>query len=802
MGSIQCALFNLPGMSNGCVVSSTDIRTCKGSLLKLVVKKAHYYETRKIVARVGRMGARMEGAGIETGKGGGAAVGVAVKDEGLSLKVLKGSPLPFGSTARDGGVNFAIHSTRATSVTLCLFTLSDLQKGVVTKKIPLDPLLNKTGDVWHAFLPGTFEDLLYGYKVDGQYCPEEGQRYNPSCILLDPYAKVVISRGEYGVLGSGGNCWPQMAGMVPVPDDEFDWEGDLPLKLPQRDLFIYEMHVRGFTNHNSSRVNYPGTYLGMVEKLEHLKELGVNAIELMPCQEFNELEYYSYNPVMGDHKMNFWGYSTINFFSPMIRYAAAGVRNCGRDAIHEFKMLVREAHKRGIEVLMDVVFNHTAEGNEMGPTLSFRGLDNGVYYMLAPRGEFYNYSGCGNTFNCNHPIVRRFIVDCLRYWVIEMHVDGFRFDLASIMTRASSLWDGANVFGNDTERDFLTTGTPLNEPPLIDMISNDPVLHGVKLIAEAWDIGGLYQVGSFPHWGIWSEWNGQYRDIVRQFIKGTDGLAGAFAQCICGCPHLYQEGGRKPWHSINFVCAHDGFSLADLVSYNQKHNLANGEDNNDGEDHNNSWNCGEEGELVSLPVQHLRQRQMRNFIVCLMVSQGVPMLTMGDEYGHTKGGNNNTYCHDNYVNYFRWDKKEKSKTGFFNFCGLLAKFRSECESLGLEDFPTAERLQWHGHQPETADWSESSRFVAFTIVDSIKGELYIAFNTSHLPVLVTLPTRPGFKWKPLVDTSKASPYDFLADDLPNRSIAIAQYAQFLNANIYPMSSYSSIILVLNPDGDF
>lgn len=412
MGSIQCAVFNLPGIPHDRLVSSTDFRTCKGALLKLGAKKAHYYETRKGVAKVGRVGARMEGAGVETEKG--AAAGVIVKDEGLSFKVLKGSPLPFGSTARNGGVNFAVHSTQATSVTICLFTLSDLEKGVISKKIPLDPLLNKTGDVWHAFLPGTFEDLLYGYEVDGQYCPEEGQRYDPSCILLDPYARAVISRGEYGVLGSGGNCWPQMAGMVPIPDDEFDWDGDLPLKLPQRDLFIYEMHVRGFTNHNSSRVNYPGTYLGMVEKLEHLKELGVNAIELLPCQEFNELEYYSYNPVMGDYKMNFWGYSTINFFSPMTRYAAAGVKNCGRDAIKEFKILVREAHKRGIEVLMDVVFNHTAEGNEMGPTLSFRGLDNGVYYMLAPRGEFYNYSGCGNTFNCNHPVVRRFIVDCLR----------------------------------------------------------------------------------------------------------------------------------------------------------------------------------------------------------------------------------------------------------------------------------------------------------------------------------------------------------------------------------------------------
>ncbi|GLJ10540.1 hypothetical protein SUGI_0130070 [Cryptomeria japonica] len=746
---------------------------------------------------VKRMEGEVRSVRTETESGG----SVAVKEEGFSVKVLKGSPLPFGTTARDGGVNFAVHSSRATSVTICLFTLSDLHKGKVTKQIPLDPLLNKTGDVWHTFLAGKFDGMLYGYQVDGEYCPEEGHRYDASCILLDPYAKAVISREEYGVLGPGGNFWPQMAGMVPVPDDEFDWQGDLPLKLPQKDLFIYEMHVRGFTKHGSSNVNHPGTYLGLVEKLKHLKELGVNAIELMPCQEFNELESYSYNSVMGDYKMNFWGYSTINFFSPMIRYAASGVKNCGRDAIKEFKMLVREAHKHGIEVFMDIVFNHTAEGNDMGPILSFRGLDNSVYYMLAPRGEFYNYSGCGNTFNCNHPIVRRFIVDCLRYWVIEMHIDGFRFDLASIMTRACSLWNGENVFGNDIEGDFLTTGTPLNEPPLIDMISNDPVLRGVKLIAEAWDTGGLYQVGNFPHWGIWSEWNGQYRDITRQFIKGTDGLTGAFAQCLCGSPHLYQEGGRKPWHSVNFVCAHDGFSLADLVSYNQKHNLANGEENNDGEDHNNSWNCGEEGELVGLPVQRLRHRQMRNFIVCLMVSQGVPMLTMGDEYGHTKGGNNNTYCHDNNVNYFRWDKKDTSQAAFFKFCSLMAKFRSECESLGLEDFPTAERLQWHGHQPEMPDWSESSRFVAFTMVDSKKRELYVAFNTSHLPVIITLPERPGFKWEPYVDTSKVPPYDFLADDLPNRATVMKQYDQFLNAGIYPMLSYSSIILVLSVDGN-
>uniref|UniRef100_A0A7N0UUS6 Glycosyl hydrolase family 13 catalytic domain-containing protein n=1 Tax=Kalanchoe fedtschenkoi TaxID=63787 RepID=A0A7N0UUS6_KALFE len=452
-----------------------------------------------------------------------------------------------------------------------------------------------------------------------------------------------------------------------------------------------------------------------------------------------------------------------------------------------------------MQVIMDVVFNHTAEGNENGPILSFRGVDNSVYYMLTPKGEFYNYSGCGNTMNCNHPVVRQFILESLRYWVTDFHVDGFRFDLASIMTRGSSLWDAVNVCGSKVEGDMVTTGTPLNCPPLVDMISNDPILSGVKLIAEAWDAGGLYQVGTFPHWGVWSEWNGKYRDVVRQFVKGTDGFSGAFAECLCGSPSLYQEGGRKPWNSINFVTAHDGFTLADLVTYNEKHNTANGEENNDGENHNNSWNCGQEGEFASSYVKRLRKRQMRNFFLCLMVSQGVPMIYMGDEYGHTKGGNNNTYCHDNYINYFRWDKMEESSSDFFRFCRLMSTFRQESESLGLDDFLTAERLQWHGYLPQNPDWSESSRFVAFTLKDSIKGEFYVAFNASHMPVTIGLPERPGYKWEPLVDTGKEPPYDFLTADLPERDTAIKQYCHFLDANLYPMVSYSSIILLLVED---
>ncbi|XP_043712681.1 isoamylase 1, chloroplastic isoform X4 [Telopea speciosissima] len=750
---------NLYSHSNSRQERWTICKKRRKDLTVRVIQRGSESSTRSLAVKASDGGVEVETAVVE-------------KPRVRTFEVYRGNPMPFGAIAQDDGVNFAIHSSGAESATLCLISLSDLQEqNRVTEQISLDPLSNKTGDVWHVFLKGNFEDMLYGYKFDGKFSPEEGHYFDPSRIVLDPYAKAVISRTEYGAYGPEDNCWPQMAGMVPSPDRKFDWEGDLPLKYYQKDLIIYEMHVRGFTRHESSMSRFPGTYLGIVEKLDHLKELGINCIELMPCQEFNELEYFSYNSVLGDYKLNFWGYSTVNYFSPMIRYSSSGILNCGRNAINEVKVLVREAHKRGIEVIMDVVFNHTAEGNENGPILSFRGVDNSVYYMLAPKGEFYNYSGCGNTFNCNHPVVRQFIVDCLRYWVTEMHVDGFRFDLASILTRSSSLWDAVNVYGNPIEGDLLTTGTPLSSPPLIDMISNDPILCGVKLIAEAWDTGGLYQVGTFPHWGIWSEWNGKYRDIVRQFIKGTDGFSGAFAECLCGSPNLYQGGGRKPWNSINFVCAHDGFTLADLVTYNKKHNLANGEDNNDGENHNNSWNCG----------------------------QGVPMIYMGDEYGHTKGGNNNTYCHDNYINYFRWDKKEESSSDFFRFCCLMTKFRRECESLGLYDFPTAERLQWHGHTLGMPDWSETSRFVAFSLIDSVHREIYVAFNTSHLPVIVTLPERPGYRWEPLVDTSKPSPFDFLSEDLSERDAAIKQYAHFLDANSYPMLSYSSIILLLSLD---
>ncbi|AQK51280.1 Sugary1 [Zea mays] len=759
---------------------------------------------------------------------------------GGACRVLAGMPAPLGATALRGGVNFAVYSSGASAASLCLFAPGDLKAHT--------PVLK-----WTEFSVFLLHGMLYGYRFDGVFAPERGQYYDVSNVVVDPYAKAVVSRGEYGVPAPGGSCWPQMAGMIPLPYNKFDWQGDLPLGYHQKDLVIYEMHLRGFTKHNSSKTKHPGTYIGAVSKLDHLKELGVNCIELMPCHEFNELEYFS-----SSSKMNFWGYSTINFFSPMARYSSSGIRDSGCGAINEFKAFVREAHKRGIEVIMDVVFNHTAEGNEKGPILSFRGIDNSTYYMLAPKGEFYNYSGCGNTFNCNHPVVREFIVDCLRYWVTEMHVDGFRFDLASILTRGCSSLLKHGMQEVSIKLVSFLTGTfgqsgmerDLKLFKILTLVSSRGksviwsgkwiqfgIMDGTRIYVQAqlsnrlravWgqvpvpvfkllkklaprnlslgylDLIILFfvleKLGSERPTLRTSQPNCfYYRDTVRQFIKGTDGFAGAFAECLCGSPQLYQAGGRKPWHSINFVCAHDGFTLADLVTYNSKYNLSNGEDNRDGENHNLSWNCGEEGEFASLSVRRLRKRQMRNFFVCLMVSQGVPMFYMGDEYGHTKGGNNNTYCHDHYVNYFRWDKKEEQSSDLYRFCRLMTKFRKECESLGLEDFPTSERLKWHGHQPGKPDWSEASRFVAFTMKDETKGEIYVAFNTSHLPVVVGLPERSGFRWEPVVDTGKEAPYDFLTDGLPDRAVTVYQFSHFLNSNLYPMLSYSSIILVLRPD---
>lgn len=754
---------------------------------------------------------------------------------------MVGKPEPLGAhlDPQRSAVNFAVFSASASAVSLCLFTEDDLRQGRVTHEIQLNPEINRTGDIWHVMVPRIQPGMLYGFRVTGDHQSLDptapGHRFDPAAVVLDPYAETILSRRTYGEMGpqlaygSEGvlglmPTWPQAASFVPSAEDEpFDWEGDRPLNLPMEQLVIYEMHVRGFTQDPRSGVKGRGTYEGMVEKLDYLQKLGVNALELLPVQEFNELEYYTPIPGSDQYRYNFWGYSTVGYFAPMSRFSQAAAEGKGGNAIkNEFKTLIKECHKRGMEVILDVVFNHTAEGNEKGPTLSFRGLDNRIYYMMAPGGEYYNYSGCGNTLNCNQPVVRQFILDCLKYWVEEYHVDGFRFDLASILTRAHSAWhpdlpaeepkdmeveltldesfEGTPVIvvppappsgpivsaegGYMTDGAGQATGTPLPDPPLIQAISEDPVLRNTKMIAEAWDCDGLNQVGAFPHYGgRWAEWNGRFRDVVRNFIKGTDGnWAGDFASVMCGSPNVYAEkeagendwwgrnggkqwrGSRGPTASINFITAHDGFTLADLVSYNEKHNEANGEQNRDGESHNNSWNCGEEGPTTKWEVQRLRQRQMRNHVAALLLAHGVPMVLMGDEYGHSKGGNNNTYCHDSMLNWLNWQQAEEDAYGLSRFMRLMIGIRSRHSQLQRTKYVNQGEIEWHGVEPLQPDWSETSRLVAFTQAGGSGSGIYVAFNTSHKAIVLKLPKWGGRIWQPLVDTSKVSPYDVLVAD--------------------------------------
>ena len=477
----------------------------------------------------------------------------------------------------------------------------------------------------------------------------------------------------------------------------------------------------------------------------------------MPLFEFNENECLLRNPETDGQLLNYWGYSTCNFFSPMNRYGTGN-----RSVLTEFKMLVKELHANGIEVILDVVYNHTNEGNQSGPIVSFKGLENAVYYMLAPNGEYYNFTGCGNTFNCNHPVVRELIRDSLRYWVTEMHVDGFRFDLASILVRSHD-------------------GIPLSNPPLIEAITHDPILANTKLIAEAWDAGGLYQVGTFPAMGKWAEWNGKYRDEVRSFIKGSEGAAGKFATRLGGSEDLYGKG-RLPIHSINFITAHDGFTLADLVSYNEKHNLANGEENRDGDNNNLSWNCGVEGATEDPAILTLRERQRKNFLVALMVSQGVPMILMGDEYGHTKNGNNNTWAHDSRINWFQWDTLEASQP-FFRFFQKIIAFRKAHSVLIRSRFLGPQEITWHGLEPEKADWGGSSSFLACSLTDTLKNyTLYIAFNAFHQEMAPRLPQRRK-PWRRYVYTALLSPQDVVeeegAEEVKEETFTLAPYSALI-----------------------
>jgi isoamylase len=536
-----------------------------------------------------------------------------------------------------------------------------------------------------------------------------------------------------------------------IPFDDFDWEDDRPLEISPEDRIIYEMHVRSFTRHPSSEIKHPGTFAGVREKIPYLKELGINAIELMPIFEFDEFENSRPNPQTGETLYNYWGYSTVGFFAPKAGYAATGKLGMQVD---ELKALVKELHRNGIEIILDVVFNHTAEGNENGPYISFRGIDNQTYYMLTPDGYYFNFSGCGNTLNCNNPIVRNLVLDCLRYWASEYHIDGFRFDLASILGRDP--W-----------------GAPLTNPPLLESLAFDPILAKCELIAEAWDAGGLYQVGSFPAYGRWAEWNGKYRDAIRKFIKGN-GSVGEMAQRLQGSPDLYAWCGRAPATSINFITAHDGFTLADLVSYNDKHNEANGENNQDGANDNDSWNCGWEGATDDPAINALRKRQMRNAIALLMVSQGVPMILMGDEVGRTQNGNNNTYCHDSELNWLDWKLLDQNSDLFRFFKHCIAFRKSHPVLRNRQHFQNQDYvgsgyadITWHGTQPWHADWSPFSHTLAFMLCGKHAREgtvednyIYVAMNMHWEAHWFELPRlHPGMQWHVFANTGCSSPND-------------------------------------------
>jgi glycogen operon protein len=649
------------------------------------------------------------------------------------FKVLRGHPQPFGVSNMSEGTNFAVFSRHASQVTLVLFRPGSLEP---LKEISLDPTTNRTGDVWHIALKGLEPGFEYGYRVAGD--PDlnsPNHRFDNQHVLLDPYAKAI----------SGPSLWREATREAArkgnwrgiLVEDDFDWGSDQPLNHHLADSVIYEIHVRGFSRHESANVEHPGTFQGIIEKIPYLKELGITAVELLPVTEFDEADNYRKNPLTGKGLHNFWGYHPLSFFAPKAAYAidmAPGAQ------VREFKEMVKALHAAGIEVILDIVFNHTGEGNEKGRTLSMRGLDNSIYYIVDPvSGEYANYSGCGNTVNCNHPVVRDLIIDALSYWVTEMHVDGFRFDLASILGR-----------GPD--------GEVMTNPPLLERIAGTPVLANTKLIAEAWDAAGLYQVGSFPNFGRWAEWNGKFRDDLRQFVRGDKGMVPTLATRLAGSSDLYQDDGRAPYHSINFITSHDGFTLADLVSYSAKLNEANGEFSADGDNHNLSCNHGFEGPCDDPEVIALRNRQVRNFAALLILAHGVPMLLGGDEIGRSQQGNNNAWCQDNELSWINWNNLETSHSLFQFFRNMIA-FRQKHALLRPRHFEGEERgerhLTWHGRELNRPNWSDTSHSLGMHLQGRLdEPEIYIIAHAGRTAEVFALPVS-GHRspWKLFANTA-------------------------------------------------
>lgn len=708
------------------------------------------------------------------------------------LNSLPGTPLPLGASVAKDGVNFSVFSRNATKVFLEFYSASEDSEPYA--QVEFSPSENRTGDIWHAFVSGIKPGSLYLFRVDGPFEPSKGHRFNVHQRLFDPYAKAITPVSvfynlppDYSApldkndIEHGKNqCAKVFPKCVVVDNENFDWQGDKPINRPLSESVIYEVHLKGFTAGKNAGVSCPGTYAGFIEKIPYLKDLGITAVELLPIFEFDEFENSNVNPRTGERMKNYWGYSTINFFSPKASFAADKTPG---GCVNEFKALVRELHKAGIEVILDVVFNHTAEGNEHGVALNFRGFENSVYYTLVgSHKEYYmNFSGCGNTVNCNHPIVRNFIIDSLRYWVLNYHIDGFRFDLASILSRGQE-------------------GELLKFPPLTNAIAEDPVLGKTKIIAEPWDAGGAYQLGGFPGGRRWAEWNDRFRDDIRRFWRGDEYVSTNAATRISGSSDLFKISGRAPYHSINYICCHDGFTMNDLVSYNGKHNDENGEGNRDGSDSNWSYNHGYEGPTLNPVIEKMRNRQMRNYMLTILISQGTPMLLGGDEFRRGQQGNNNAYCQDNDISWFDWGN-----------CGLnsaLVSFTRKAIEL-RKNHPVFRRteffkgsmagkqpdIQWYAADGSNPDWSKISRFLAFRLLgtfDSGAGKIsdndfFIAANTDRQDIMLRIPAiTDSRKWYRVADTS-------IEDETSLLSVENAE--TLLSQDRYVLPASSMLILV-------
>jgi len=682
-------------------------------------------------------------------------------------QVGPGKSHPLGATPYHNGVNFSVYSKNCTSMELLLFDHAAAPRP--SRVITLDPGRNKTDHYWHVFVPGLQTGQLYGFRAHGPFDPKRGLRFDPGKVLLDPYGKALVVPEGYSRKAASSRGDNTATAMKSVACDPYayDWEGDAPLKRPFAKTVIYEMHVGGFTRNPNSGIALErrGTFSGLVGKIPYLKDLGITAVELMPVFQFD------WQDAPGGRD-NYWGYCPVSFFVPHHAYSS---RNDPLGVLDEFRDMVKALHREGIEIILDVVFNHTAEGNDNGPTLCLKGFENGTYYMLDDDGSSYaDYTGTGNTLNANNPIVRRLIVDSLHYWVETMHVDGFRFDLASILARDES-------------------GCPMKNPPILWDIDSDPILAGIKLIAEAWDAAGLYQVGSFVG-DNWKEWNGKFRDDVRSFFRGDGGTVRNFASRLLGSPDIYGHEEREPEQSIHFITCHDGFTLNDLVTYSSKHNEANGENNRDGSDYNLSWNFGHEGPTDEPLVEQLRNRQIKNFLAISFIALGAPMLLMGDEVRRTQAGNNNAYCQDNELSWFDWSLLDRHGD-IHRFCRLLIRFRIRREALSgglsmtLNQLLRKARIEWHGTRLHQPDWSNDSHSLAMTAWSLDERLMFhLIFNAYWNPLEFRIPPTAGgpeFIWRRLMDTSLAPPDD----------IAYRKKALIIQGETYLVQPHSVVALV-------